>query len=61
MKYELDKTCSTYGRINSHTVLFETPVVKWLFGRPRCRWEDDITICMSGLNWLSIMYSGGHL
>jgi hypothetical protein len=50
-----------------HRVLVGKPEGKRPLGRPRRRWEDNISMDLqdvrvwTGLGWLRIMTGGGHL
>jgi len=47
--------CRTYGgRVGAHGDLVRKPERKRPLGRPRHRWEDNIT-------WLRVRTGGGHL
>jgi hypothetical protein len=36
--------CRAHGEINAYTILIAKPAGERLFGRRRCRWEDNINI-----------------
>jgi hypothetical protein len=36
---------------NACSVLVEKPEGKGPLGKPRCRWEDHIKICLKGIGW----------
>ena len=69
-KNEMGGACSTYGeRRGVYRVLVGGPQGKRPFGRPRCRWEDNIEMGLQevgfGLwtesSWLRIRTGGGQL
>jgi len=52
---EMGGACRTYGgRVGAHGDLVRKPERKRPLGRPRHRWEDNIT-------WLRVRTGGGHL
>jgi hypothetical protein len=42
------------GEINSHNILVGKPEGKRLLGRPRHRWEDNITMDVAEIRWEAV-------
>jgi len=66
---EMGGVCSAYGDIGVYRDLVGKPESKRPLGRPRRRWEDNITMDIqevgcgvwTGSSWLGLGTDGGHL
>jgi hypothetical protein len=45
-------------RIGAYRVLVGKPQGKRSFGRPRCRWKDNVKLDLQGIGWENVNCSG---
>jgi hypothetical protein len=51
----MGRACSTNGdKRNVYRILVGNPEGKKLLGKPRRRWEDNIKIRWSGMDWIDL-------